>query len=120
MKLPNLVVVDECVEYEIVTLLRENNIPVLSIMESHRSIEDIDVLQIAVSSSAYLLTEDKDFGELVFRLKLPHHGILLARFPNDYEPDIKAQKIAKIILEIYEELENRFSVLDEYRLRIRK
>jgi hypothetical protein len=31
-------VVDECVEYEIVELLHQNNIPILSIMESHISI----------------------------------------------------------------------------------
>jgi predicted nuclease of predicted toxin-antitoxin system len=120
MKLPNLIVVDECVEFEIVEMLRQFQIPVLSIMESHRSIKDEKVLQIAVSHHAFLLTEDKDFGELVFRLQLPHTGILLVRFPNGYDPDIKAEKVVKIIIEKYEEIENCFSVLDENRIRIRK
>ncbi len=61
--------------------------------ETHSGIKDVDVLAIAVESNAFLLTEDKDFGELVFRLHLSHKGILLIRFPNDYEPDIKAQKV---------------------------
>ena len=38
MKLPNLIVIDECVEFEIVELMRQNRIPVLSIMESHGGI----------------------------------------------------------------------------------
>jgi predicted nuclease of predicted toxin-antitoxin system len=120
MKLPSLIVVDECVEYEIVGLLRQNNIPVLSIMESYQGFKDIDILQMATARFAFLLTEDKDFGELVFRLKLPHTGILLVRFPNNYDPDLKAEKVVKIILEKFEEIENCFSVLDEHRLRVRR
>ncbi len=107
-------------EYEIVGLLRQNHIPVLSIMESHRSIKDVDVLRITTTNSAFLITEDKDFGELVFRLKLPHTGILLVRFPNGYDADLKAEKVVRTIFEKFEEIENYFSVLDENRLRIRK
>ena len=120
MKLPKLIVVDECVEYEIVLMLRQENIPVLSIMESHSGIKDTEVLKIAVANTCLLLTEDKDFGELVFRLHLPHYGILLVRFPNGFDPDIKAKSVVKVVIDKFEEIENRFSVLDEHKLRIRK
>jgi predicted nuclease of predicted toxin-antitoxin system len=120
MKLPNLIVADECVEEEIIERLRDNNIRILSIRESHSGIKDVEVLAIAVDSSAFLLTEDKDFGELVFRLHQPHNGILLVRFPNDYDPDIKAQKVVKIILEKFEEIDGFFAVLDENRLRVKR
>ncbi len=120
MRLPKLLVADECVEYEIVELLRQEGIPVLSIMESHSGIKDTAVLKIAVEQTVLLLTEDKDFGELVFRFQLPHCGILLVRFPNGFDPDVKAQCVVKTIVEKFEEIENRFSVLDERRLRIRK
>jgi len=120
MKLPKLIVVDECVEYEIVELLRQEGIPVLFIMESHSGIKDTAVLKIAVNQTALLLTEDKDFGELVFRLQLPHYGILLVRFPNNFDLDVKSKGVVKIILEKFEEIEHLFSVLDEQRLRIRK
>jgi predicted nuclease of predicted toxin-antitoxin system len=120
MKLPKLIVVDECVEEEIIERLRDNTIPVLSIRESYSGIKDVDVLAIAVNSNAFLLTEDKDFGELVFRLHLPRKGILLVRFPNSYDPDIKAQKVVKIIIEKFEEIDTFFSVLDENRLRVKR
>jgi predicted nuclease of predicted toxin-antitoxin system len=120
MKLPKRIVADECVEAEIIERLRDNNIGVLSIQESHSGIKDVEVLAIAVNDNAYLLTEDKDFGELVYRLHLPHKGILLVRFPNHYDPEIKAQKVVKTILEKFEEIDGLFSVLDENRLRIKK
>ena len=56
--------------------------PVLAIAESFSSISDPQVLQIAVDRKAVLLTEDKDFGELVHRLRMPHCGILLVRLFN--------------------------------------
>ena len=119
MKLPKLIVADECVEYEIILQLRQNNISVLSIMESHSGIKDIQVLSIAVEKKAFLLTEDKDFGELVFRLQLEHEGILLVRFPNNYDPDVKAEKVVKTMIQKFNEIDNNFCVLDENRLRIR-
>ncbi len=118
MKLPDLIVVDECVEYEIVERLRHNGLSVLSILESHRGIKDIQVLNISVNNAAFLLTEDKDFGELVFRMRLPHTGILLVRFPNNYDPDLKAEKVVRTILEKFEQIEKRFSVLSENKLRV--
>ncbi len=35
------------------------------------------VSDIATEKDAILITEDKDFGKLVFRLQLPHKGVLL-------------------------------------------
>jgi hypothetical protein len=109
MKLPNLIVADECVEYEIVGLLRQNEIPVLSIMESHQGIQDIEVLQITTTKNAFL-----------YRLKLPHTGILLVRFPNGYDPDLKAAIVVKTIIEKFDEIDNYFSVLNENKLRVKR
>ncbi len=120
MKLPKLIVIDECVEYEIVEALRQRKISVLSIMETYQGIQDIEVLKIATDNNAFLLTEDKDFGELVYRLKLKHNGILLVRFPNNFDQDLKIEKIIKVILEKFEEIETHFSVLDENKLRVKK
>ena len=61
-------VADESVDAAIVRILRENQFEVISISESFFGKPDDVVLEIAVQEQALLLTEDKDFGELVFRL----------------------------------------------------
>ena len=72
------------------------------------------------STSAFptLITEDKDFGELTYRLQKPNHGILLVRLTYS-----SANQKAKAVLEVMEnhadKLQGAFSVLDEHRLRIR-
>ena len=77
---------------------------------------DIEVLSISVEKDALLITEDKDFGELVYRLHMPHNGILLIRhIHKDYE-------ITPLVLAIdvhYKELKNRFAVIDSRQLRIK-
>ena len=65
-----LIVADESVR--IVLQLRKTVISVYSISESQYSIKDEKVLSIAVEQNALLITEDKDFGELVFRFQLNH------------------------------------------------
>ena len=63
-------------------------------MEEQPALGDIDVLNVAISNDALLVTEDKDFGELVFRLRLNHSGVLLVRIED------KDQKIEQIALTI--------------------
>ncbi len=43
------------------------------------SIADLDVLARADRQSMVLITEDKDFGELVFRRRQPNQGVVLLR-----------------------------------------
>ncbi len=51
---------------------------------------DDEVLLDAYNEGRILLTEDKDFGELVYRLNKPSRGIVLIRIELNYrnlEPD---------------------------------
>ena len=76
------------------------------------------MLAIAARSQSLLITEDKDFGELTYRLKLKHNGILLIRLqdlPRMERIEIAAQKIEKHFAEFY----NNFSVLDNRGIRIK-
>ena len=55
--------------------LRKNRYNILAIEDSHKSSEDEMVLEIFLKENSLLMTEDKDFGELVFRLNKAHIGI---------------------------------------------
>ncbi|MBC7422635.1 MAG: hypothetical protein H7334_04175 [Ferruginibacter sp.] len=61
---------------------------------------------------------DKDFGELIFKNKLPHKGILLLRL-EDAVAEEKLAAIQNIIPRYLEEIKNRFAVYQNGKLRIR-
>jgi predicted nuclease of predicted toxin-antitoxin system len=112
-------VADECVDFGIIRELRIHGVEVFSICEEAGSIQDTDVLSIANEQNIILLTEDKDFGELVFRLKLPNHGVVLVRMIKSTRQE-KIEKVVEIILQHYKQLENAFSLITDEKVKIRK
>jgi predicted nuclease of predicted toxin-antitoxin system len=112
------IVTDECVDYEVTIQLRNAGFEVLAICEISPSVSDKSVLEIAFQNNSLLITEDKDFGELVIRMKLPNCGILLIRMQNE-SSQMKAESAVNVILKYNEELLQAFSVLETNRFRIR-
>jgi predicted nuclease of predicted toxin-antitoxin system len=47
------------------------------------ALDDEAVLDIAVREDRILITNDRDFGELVFRRRLPHRGVILFRLGDE-------------------------------------
>ena len=70
---------DECCDHGLVGALRQSGHDVLYVLESKRGATDEDVLALAFDDRRIIITEDKGFGELVYRLKKPAHGIILIR-----------------------------------------
>ncbi|MBC8045343.1 MAG: DUF5615 family PIN-like protein [Fimbriimonadaceae bacterium] len=70
---------DEGVAIAIVEALRKENYDVKFIWEISRGVADDFILQQANSDNRLLITQDKDFGELVFRNKQSHKGVILIR-----------------------------------------
>lgn len=112
------IVTDECVDYEITIQLRMAGFQVYAICEQNPAINDKEVLAIAESQKALLITEDKDFGELVVRLKLPNNGILLVRMMDELS-DNKAKIVVSIVKRYHLSLLKAFSVIDKNRFRTR-
>ena len=113
-----ILLADESVDFGIVNSLRQNNIEVFFISEFSAGVNDTKVLNIANSKNCLLITEDKDFGELAYRLKLEHHGILLIRL-SDLPRTERLIYATETIVKYYDELQNCFSVLTQRGLRIK-
>lgn len=111
-------VADESVEGPTVDVLRAAGHTVLFIAETSPGIEDGEVLEIACRERALLLTADKDFGELVFRNREPHCGVLLIRSPED-DADENAANTLAALHQHGPALLDRFSVLVGRAVRIR-
>ena len=57
-------------------------------------LSDREVLRLAHAEQRILITNDRDFGDLVFREGVPHAGVIYLRFPLDSSAD---QKIAGVL-----------------------
>lgn len=110
---------DENLDFPIISAIRNEGYDVLSISELSPSIDDNDVLKIANKENRVLLTSDKDFGELVFRLKLISSGIILFRIPELSNKE-KATLAVKCIKEFEAEMQGAFSVVTQNKIRIIK
>ena len=109
---------DECCETSVVDALRTDGHDVLYAMESMRGATDEDLLTRAFAEERIMLTEAKDFGELVYRLRRSAWGIVLLRF----DVSDRAFKISRLraMLEIDEKrLPGSFVVLEVNKIRFR-
>ena len=59
--------VDECTGPAVAQWLRIQNHDVISVYDEIRGADDRDVIRKAFEQDRILITNDKDFGELVFR-----------------------------------------------------
>ena len=79
---------------------------------------DEEVLSSSVRLSAVLLTEDKDFGELVFVQQRDFNGVVLLRLYGLSQYD-KAEVFAGVLEAHSEELVGAFTVVSPRQVRIR-
>jgi len=112
-------VADESVDFPIVERLRQDGHSVWAVVEMDSGISDDLVLDHANRQNAVLLTADKDFGELVFRLKRLNFGVVLVRLAG-LPPRRKAEIVARAVEEKGEELKDAFSVITANTLRVRQ
>lgn len=72
---------DESLEARLIGVLRREGHLVTAIHEQNPGMADSDVLALSVANDAPVITNDKDFGDLVFRQRLPTVGVVFLRFP---------------------------------------
>ncbi len=72
-------VADENIDETIITTLRELQIDVSSISEIMPGCSDLEVLSFANKNNSFLITSDKDFGEIIFRQQKLLKGVILLR-----------------------------------------
>lgn len=113
------VVADEGVDRAIVDRLRGDGHTVIYVAELEPGIEDNKILHQANEHDALLLTADKDFGEIVFRMGRIHTGVVLLRL-SGLSVQSKVTSISTVFADRGGELASAFSVISPGRVRIRR
>ena len=110
-------VADESCDYAAVRALRNEGYDVVAVAEAAPQTEDPDVLELAYQENRVLLTEDKDFGQLVFSAGQQAAGVVLLRFPAAARAAI-GQAVVEMCRRLGDGLVGSFVVLEPGRLRI--
>lgn len=109
---------DESVDKQIVERLRKEGYIVGYIAESDPGLSDNAVLELANKDEVPLLTADKDFAELIFRLGHLSTGIILIRLAG--LSSMKKAEIAIFLIKKHlSELKGAFVVITPTGIRIR-
>ncbi len=108
--------VDECTGPLVAEWLRTSGHEVFSVYEEARGLGDDEVISAAYYGDYILVTNDKDFGEKVYRERRPHRGVVLMRL--DDERAANKVKVLRRLLEAYaDRLAGHFVVVTEKRVR---
>ena len=109
---------DECCDAGLVVSLRAAGHDVMYVTEQYAGSSDDEVLLRAYNERRVLLTEDKDFGELAYRLRKPSAGIVLIRIDvNDRH--LKWPRLKSLIENYEERLPRHFVVVHSNKYRFR-
>ncbi len=111
--------VDECVGSSVANWLKQKSFDAVSIYDNFRGISDDVVLDKALSENRILITSDKDFGEMIFKNKKLHCGVLLLRLSNE-RPSNKISVLENILKDYAQDLPGNFVVATEQAIRVTK
>ena len=114
-----MIIFDENVEIYWIELIRSKGYETLSIKESFSGIDDREVLEIAKKRKGILITEDKDFGELVFSYGIQGVSVLLMRYDQP-QYELIENHVLQCLKEYFEAPETCFITVSRHKIRIRK
>ena len=108
---------DESCDFSVVRALRAAGHQVLAVAELSAHADDEDVLELARTQQRVLLTEDKDFGQLVWADRRATGGVILLRFPARARSRLGGV-VVDVVKQRGEDLIGRFVVVQPGRVRL--
>src|SRR5438874_7638165 len=111
--------VDECTGPAVALWLEQQGHDVFSVYSQARGIDDDKVLEIAQVDGRILITNDRGFGDKIFRERRPHHGVVFLRLANERAAN-KIRVLNRLLDSYSDALIDQFVVATETRVRFAK
>jgi len=108
--------VDECTGPAVAEWLRTQNHEVFSVYDEARGLDDANIIQKAYAENWILITNDKDFGEKVYRERHSHKGVVFLRL-DDERAASKIETLHKLPESYADRLPDQFVVVTETQVR---
>ena len=115
------ILTDHCVFGKTVKLLRQDGHEVITLQELNKNdVEDEEVLELAFTLNAILVTNDKEFGNIMKYLPQQYKGIIVLKIT--LKNQVKSHEILLNMLRKYghAQLDKRMVVIDNKTYRIRR
>lgn len=109
---------DENIDCRIIKDLRAAGFSVISVQEDYCGAKDREILNIAKQQELLIITEDKDFGELIFSFRAVDVGVIFLRYHFLERTNI-IESLIHIIQQQGNALRNKFTVITSKKIRIR-
>jgi len=113
-----MIIADENLEEHWITLLRTKSYEVFSIREKNPGMSDRDIAEIVRSQKGWLITEDKDFGELIFAHNIQGLSVILLRYDQPLYSQVESF-LLKVMEEYIDHHEHLFITVTPGRVRVR-
>ena len=108
---------DESCDFAAVRTLRAAGHDVVTVAETAPSAEDEAVVGLALREQRILLTEDRDFGRILFAQGAESVGVIYLRFPASTRSEL-GPSVVRLVERLGDRLHGTFVVLQPGRARI--
>ena len=108
--------VDECTGPAVAAWLRDQNHDVFSVFDQARGMDDDDIIRKARDEQWILITNDKDFGDKVYRDGRLHRGVILLRLEDERSAS-KIQVLSRLLETYSVRIPTSFLVVTERQAR---
>jgi predicted nuclease of predicted toxin-antitoxin system len=109
-------IVDECTGPKVAEWLRAQGHEVFSVYEVSRGINDEQILDNAFDEDRILITNDKDFGEMIFRDHRKHRGVIFLRL-SDERATKKIEVLERLLANYADKIGEHFVTVTETKVR---
>src|SRR5262245_37970462 len=109
--------VDQCTGPAVARWLREQGHEVFSVFDEAQGLPDNAILDKAFAEDWIIVTNDKDFGDLIFRDARKHKGIVLLRL-DDERTVSKIAALQRLLEAHAADLPGHFAVVRETLIRV--
>jgi predicted nuclease of predicted toxin-antitoxin system len=108
---------DESVDIAVIAVLRRDDHDVVAIAEVEPGAPDLEVAALANAEGRILITEDRDFGRIVYAELQPIGAVIYLRYPAAIRLEFAAQ-VTEFVRDRGSSLEGAFVVMQPGRSRI--
>ncbi len=113
-------IVDECTGPKVANWLSSLGFDVFSVPLQGRGMKDLEILEKANIENRMIITNDKDFGELIYKNSHLHKGVVFLRLTNETSAN-KISTLKKFFDSHSQLIDNEsFTVVTENSIRVAK